>query len=93
MRLKISSIIICLVLAAALIVVAKTDGSGRADKNNETITESEAVFTYKPLKSVVESKPFVLSGVYEIKPEKDIEEKEETTTEIAMKEIEIYNAA
>lgn len=91
MRLKISSIIICLILAAALIVVAKTDGSGKADKNNETITESEAVFTYKPLKSVVESKPFVLSGVYEIKPEKDVEEKEETTTEIATKEIEIYS--
>lgn len=91
MRLKISSIIICLVLAAVLIVVAKLDGSGRADRNNETITESEAVFTYKPLKSVVESKPFVLSGVHEIKPEKDVEGKEETTTEIATKEIEIYS--
>jgi len=62
MRLKISSIAICLVLAVALIVAAKMDSDVEADRNNETITESEAVSTYKPLKSVIEPKSYILSG-------------------------------
>ncbi len=93
MRLKISSIVICLILAVAFVVVAKMDIS-KADSKNETISKSEessTVTTYKPLKSVVEPSPFMLSGVYETNPEKDVEEKEETTTEIATKEIETYS--
>lgn len=94
MRLKISSIVICLILAVAFVVVAKMDIS-KADSKNETISKSEessTVTTYKPLKSVVEPSPYMLSGAYKINPKKDVEEKEEETpTETVTKEIETYS--
>lgn len=90
MRLKISFIVICLVLAVALIVTAKMDSSGKADSNNETVTEStevSTVSTYKPLKTVIEPNPIVLSGANDIEPEKATGSKEEEATE----EIETYS--
>lgn len=97
MRLKISSIVICLILAVALIVAANMDSSDKADSNNKTVEESTEASTdstyLKPLNPTVVTKTYKsVSGALDIKREMVIEEnEEETTTETVTEEVETYS--